>query len=62
MTRILSALALALTLAGCAAAPWPDPPAIDQAAYRATYDAWRQGQTETAVASKRHPSAQGYAG
>lgn len=53
MRLALCALALGVALAGCAREQWPAPPAIDQAAYRAEYDAWRQGQQETATSAMK---------
>ena len=41
-------LAIVATVAACAAEPWPDPPAMDEAAYRSAYEAWRSGQQQTA--------------
>ena len=46
--RLFGVFLAALGLAGCARESWPDPPAVDQAAYEAQYKAWREERRETA--------------
>lgn len=51
--RLACALALGVVCVGCAQEPWPEPPAIDRTAYAAEYEAWQQGQQETAAYSMK---------
>lgn len=51
MMRITSSrylwVLLVLTAAGCAGDRWPDPPAVEQAAYQQEHAAWQQEQRQT---------------
>jgi hypothetical protein len=40
MTRLIGACVMACVSAACAQTSWPQPPAVDAAAYQKEYDAW----------------------
>ena len=46
-SRLIAIVALACVAGACGRDTWPDPPAVDRAAYDKEYQAWRASQQET---------------
>ena len=46
MYRFFLVVIAGLALGGCARDSWPDPPAVDQAAYQKEYESWREDQRQ----------------